>query len=313
MATGVSKTFLTAVTVGIAGFVVAFFAGSAMQDRRPSLPAGYDDADLSIHGSRIKGFALGFEGLLADWYWVRSLQYIGDKMIAADAANKDVNLDDLRDLDPRLLYPYLENATDLDPRFIAAYSYGAVVLPAIDPEKAIAITQKGITNNPNEWRLYHQLGYIYWKLGRYDEASRTYEAGSQIVGSAPFLKMMAAVVKTEGNSRATARRVYGQMLAEAQDEQTKIVAERRLAQLDSQDEREVIDKALADTKERTGRCVNDLREINNLLMAAKLPNGREFRVESGGRIVDPSNVPYILDKQECKVKLDFERSGVTGR
>ncbi|HMT07077.1 MAG TPA: hypothetical protein PKA82_03665 [Pyrinomonadaceae bacterium] len=313
MTNGASKTFLTAILIGVAGFVVAAFSGNALQSRRPALPPGYEDSDLAVHGSRMKGFALGFEGLLADWYWVKSLQYIGDKMVAADSAGKDVNLDDLRDLDPRLLYPYIENATDLDPRFIAAYSYGAVVLPAIDPEKAIAITQKGIANNPNEWRLYHQLGYIYWKLKQYDEAAKMYEQGSKIAGAPPFMKMMAAAVKTEGSSRETARQIYGQMLAEAQDDKTKIVGERRLAQLDSEDERDAIDKALADTKERIGRCVNDLREVNNLLMSVKLPNGREFRADGSGRIVDPSNVPYILDKRECKAKLDFERSGVTGR
>lgn len=313
MAKGSSWTILTAIVIVVAGFVVAFYSGSAIAERKPPLPQGYEDADLSVHGSRMKGFVLGFEGLFADWYWVRSLQYIGDKMIAADAAQKEVNLDDLRDLDPRLLYPYLENATDLDPRFIAAYSYGAVVLPSIDPEKAISITKKGIDNNPNEWRLYHQLGYIYWKLKRYDEASRMYEAGSQIAGSPPFMKMMAAVVKTEGGSRATARQIYDQMLSEAQDEQTKIFAERRLAQLDSEEEREQIDKALADVRQRTGQCPNDLREINGLLMTITLPNGREYRADAGGRVVDPSNVPYILDRQECKSKLDFERSGVAGR
>ncbi|MBL8180484.1 MAG: hypothetical protein JNL64_02605 [Blastocatellia bacterium] len=308
-----TRTIIAAVAAGVLGFAVAFVSGNAIEGQRPELPPGYEDSDLSIHGSRLKGFALGFDGLIADWYWVKSLQYIGDKMIAADMAGKEVNLDDLRDLDPRLLYPYLENATDLDPRFIAAYSYGAVILPSIDPEKAIAITEKGIANNPNEWRLYHQLGYIYWKLGRYEEASRTYERGSQIAGAAPFLKMMVAAVKTEGGSRATARQVYSQMLSEAQDEQTKVVAERRLAQLDSLDERDAIDKALADLKDKTGRCANDLREVNSLLMSAKLPNGREFRADSNGRIVDPSNVPYVLDKQECRSRLDFERSGVAGR
>lgn len=310
MASTVSRSFLAAIAISVAGLITAFFSGQALESQRPTMPAGYDDADLSVHGSRMKGFVLGFEGLMADWYWVRSLQYIGNKMIAADAAQKDVNLDDLRDLDPRLLYPYLENATDLDPRFIAAYSYGALVLPAIDKEKAIAFTKKGIANNPKEWRLYQYLGYIYWKLGRYDEASEIYDAGSRVEGSGNFMRLMAASMKTEGGSRSTARQIYQQMLYEAPDESVKITAERRLAQLDAIDEREAMDKVLADLKERTGRCVNDLREINQSLTTVKLPSGGDFRVDQSRRLVDPTGVPYVLDQKECKAILDLEKTGV---
>lgn len=296
--------------MALGGAVVVVLTGQALDSRRPAVPEGYHDQDLTVQGARLKGFVLGADGLVADWYWMRSLQYLGDKLIAADIAKKDVNLDDLRDLDPRLLYPYLDNATTLDPKFIAAYSYGAMVLPAIDKEKAIAIAQKGIANNPNEWRLYQHLGYIYWKLGQYEDSSAAYEAGSKIVGAAPFMKLMAAAMKTEGGSRATARQIYSQMLAEAQDEQTAVTAKRRLLQLDSLDERDAINAVLKQFFEKNGRCTNDLREINLLLVNVKLANGKQFRIDQQNRIVDPTDAPYLLDKVACKVKLDVERTGI---
>ncbi len=163
----------------VVGFAAITFITGPLEQSRPHLSEGYGDTDLTLNGSRLKGFAFGMEGLLADWYWIRSLQYIGDKLLS----RTDINIEDLRDLNPRLLYPFLDNATDLDPHFIAAYSYGAIVLPAIDPEKAIALANKGIARNPDQWRLYQHLGYVYWKLGRYEEAAQTYEKGSQIAGS----------------------------------------------------------------------------------------------------------------------------------
>lgn len=301
MSSNVLRSIILPFIIIIAGFAAVVGLSGYLDRNRVELPDGYEDSDLAMNGSKLKGFALGFEGLLADWYWMRSLQYIGGKIVNAKT---EINIDDLRDLNPRLLYPYLDNATDLDPHFIAAYSYGAVILPAIDPEKAIAITQKGIEKNPTEWRLYQHLGYIYWKLGRYGDAADTYEKGSQIAGSSSFMKLMAASMRTEGGSRATSRAIYRQMLADSQDEAVTITATRRLMGLDSLDEREAIDGVLADFKEKNGRCANSFGEIAMALFQVKLPEGRAFRVDAGKRLVDPSDAPYLLDKENCKAKLD---------
>lgn len=296
---------LAIIVVGFSGVIGL----SGYLDRiRPELPADYDDSDLTMNGSRLKGFALGFEGLMADWYWMRSLQYIGGKLIKSNS--EFVNIDDLSNLNPRLLYPMLQNATDLDPHFIAAYSYGAVVMPAIDKEKAIEIAQKGIANNPSEWRLYQYLGYIYWKIGRYDLAADTYERGSEITGAPPFMRLMAASMKTEGGSRSTAREIFRQMLADSDDPMVKLTAERRLNELDSLDERDAIDKALADFRERTGRCAGSLAEIAPSLLQVKLPAGNEFMVDRAGNLIDPTDAPYVLDKDNCRVKLDAARTGL---
>ncbi len=214
----------------------------------------------------------------------------------------------MNSLNPRLLYPLLENATDLDPHFIGAYSYGAIVLPAIDKEKAVTFAQKGIANNPGEWRLYQYLGFIYWKLGEFDRAAETYQKGSEIAGSSGFMRLMAAAMKTEGGSRATARTVYNQMLAESDDEAIRITAERRLAQLDWFDERDAINRVLNDFKERNARCANSFGEIVPTLVQVKLPEDRQFRVDTANRLVDPSDAPYKLDKEKCAVTLDREKT-----
>ena len=302
------KEWLIPIAIVVAGFA-AIVAISGFLDRsRPELPEEYADSDILLNGSSLKGYLLGFEGLLADWYWMRSLQYIGDKIDRSKAEVLD--LDDLRQLNPRLLFPYLENATDLDPHFIAAYSYGAIVLPAIDPDKAIAIAEKGISNNPGEWRLYQHLGYIYWKLKLYDKAAEIYEKGSQVAGAAPFMKLMAASMETEGGSRATAREIFRQMLDGSDDPMIRLTAERRLNEIDSLDERDAIDTALAAFKERSGRCANGFAEITSILLRVKLPAGNEFQVDRAGNLIDPTNAPYLLDKEKCRVKLDPTRTGI---
>lgn len=288
------------IAVIVFGFAAVFALSDHLEKVRPPLPIGYEDQDLALQGARLKGYALGFEGLIADWYWIQSLQYVGNKILSNPDAK--ISIDDLNALNPRLLYPYLDNATTLDPQFIAPYSYGAFVLPAIDKEQAIEISLKGIENNPDNWYLYHQLGYIYWKTGDYEKAEEVYAKGSQIKDAPPFMKLMAANMKSEGGSRETARQMYIQLRDEAQDSKTKEAAEYRLAQLDSLEEKDAIRTVLRDFQTKYNRCANSWSEIFSLLKAVKLPNGRDFRINESNEIVDPDNVPYILDKQNCTVK-----------
>ena len=308
MPKGSSKGIILPLIIIILGYAASIGLGNFIERNRLALPIDYGDSDLYLNGSSMKGFVFGMEGLIADWYYMRSLQYIGEKLISQQEG--PVNIDDMRYLNPRLLYPLLNNATDLDPHYIAAYSYGAVIMPAIDPDKAIQIAEKGIANNPNEWRLYQYLGYIYWRLGNYEKAAEVYDEGSRVPGAAGFMKIMAASMKTEGSSRDTARKIYRQMLSDSDDENVRVTAERRLALIDSLDEQDAIDKALADFRERNGRCVTTFNEILPALRAVRLPEGRDFRIDKQNRIVDPSDAPYLLDKDNCRVKLDPEKTSI---
>ncbi len=310
MSSSVKKLLLQSAIV-IAGFAALVPLSLVLERSRPSLPAGFEDSDLTVQGSRLKGFALGMEGLIADWYWMRSLQYVGNKLLTVKEGS--INIDDLRDLNPRLLYPYLQNATDLDPHFLAAYSYGALVMPAIDPQKAIAITEKGVANNPKEWRLYQYLGYIHWKLGGYDKAAAAYERGAEIEGAAPFMKLMAASMQTRGGDRETARAIFRQMLDDPSDPQVRITAERRLKELASLDQRDAIDRMLLEHKQRNGRCSMSLNELMPELAAVRLPEGSDLSVDRTGRLVDPTGAPYLLDHDTCRVKLDADHTGLPVR
>jgi tetratricopeptide (TPR) repeat protein len=302
-----SKQFALSTAAMLIGFGLVFVLSNFIERARPVLPETYADEDMAVQGKRLKGYSLGFEGLIADWYWMQSLQYIGDKIVRAEG---QINLDNLKPLNPRLLYPMLDSATDLDPHFLVVYSYGAVVLPAIDPEQAIKITEKGIANNPNEWRLYQHLGYIYWRLGNFEKAAEVYEQGGKIAGAPQFFKMMTARMKTQGGSRETARAMYQQMFAEAEDDQTKEIAQLRLSQLSSLDERDAIGAALQQFKAKNNRCAAGWSEIFPLLKTVTLPGGRDFGVDKSGNLVDPSGAPYVLDKTACDVKLDAQKTKI---
>jgi tetratricopeptide (TPR) repeat protein len=302
------KTFGLCAVILI-GFAAIFGLSNFIENARPPLPEGFEDQDLALQGAKLRGFSLGLEGLIADWYWMQSLQYIGNKVVKSDA---DINLENLQPLNPRLLYPLLDNATSLDPHFIAVYSYGAIVLPAINPEQAIKIAEKGIANNPQEWRLYQHLGYIYWRLKNYEKAAEVYSEGAKIAGAPPFLKLMAAQMKNQGGSRETARAIYRQMFEEAQDIQTRENAAVHLLKLDSMDERDAIRPVLEDFQKNNNRCAANWREVFPLLRNLKTQRGNPLRFDPATFApVDPTNVPYLLQNDaKCDVLVNIELSKI---
>ena len=293
------------VTVGFGGI---FILSSYLEGNRVDLTESYADSDLELQGKKLKGFALGAEGLLADWYWMRSLQYIGGKISSRGLEN--LNLEDMASMNPRLLYPLLDNATTLDPKLTAAHSYGATVLPAIDPDQAVTLTEKGIRDNPDQWRLLQHLGYIHWKLKNYEKAAEAYDRGAKISGSPPFFKLMAAKMRADSGSRDTARAIYAQMYAEAPDKQTKLTAELRLQQMQALDELDVVNPVLRQFRDRNGRCVSGFGEVLTALRQASISSGVDLRTDDSRNLVDPSGVAYRINTERCVAEIDSPTSKI---
>ena len=277
--------------LGVAGGLTRW-----LELRRPAQAAAAAQVseDLYVSPSSARRLALGFNGLAADWYWLRALQYVGRKATAHKGA---LQLDDLGPLQLNALAPLLEQATTLDPQFIAAYEYGAIVLPAVDPDAAVRLIEKGIRENPRAWRLHSYLGYIRWQQGRFPEAAAAYGAGARVEGAPPWMTAMAALMSTKGESRETARAIYEVMLRTTDDEQMRLLAFRRLVQLQSLDERDALRRLLAAQRERAGRCAADWRELSAPLRASRL------KADASGAPLDPTGVPYELLAEKCDVEL----------
>jgi tetratricopeptide (TPR) repeat protein len=279
----------------IAGLASVFLLSRQLDSRRPAEDAFASYEEFYVRPETARRLSLGFNGLVADWYWLRSLQYVGRKV---DAYKGDITLDDMTPLGIRTLGPLLDHATTLDPQFMAAYEFGAVVLPSIDRDAAINLVEKGIRANPGSWQLHHQLGYIYWQAGRYADASEAYAEGARLPGAPAWMGAMAAQMNVQGGSRQVAREMYRRIYDESADEQVRSLALKRLAQIDSLDERDLIRRALADFRTRSGRCPSSWREVAPALRAARL------KLNADGSPLDPAGFPYMLDASTCDVMLD---------
>jgi len=294
---------LALAAVIVLGFASIFALSRAIDARKPPPDPALEEESLYVNGNAARRLSLGFDGLMADWYWMRSLQYVGRKIMSVP---DNVPIDDLGALNLNLLAPLLDVTTTLDPQFMEAYEYAAVVLPAVNVDDAIRITRKGIAANPEEWRLYHHLGYIYWQRGDFQTASELYGAGALTPGAPLWMQAMKARMAAEGGSRDTAREIYLRMQEGSGDAQIKEMARRRLMQLDSLDQRDTLRKVLAAYKSRSGRCLSFWRDVTPVLQNLR------FTVDPTGAPVDPAGFPYRLVKDGCDADLD-PRSEVPAR
>lgn len=285
--------FLLLVAV-VAGLAAAAGLTHQLDARRPPADSRAAGEELYVTPDSARRMSLGFNGLVADWYWMRALQYVGRRAIAHTG---ELQLDDLSPLALHQLAPLLNQTTTLDPQFMAAYEYGAVVLPAVDVNEAIKFVEKGIRENPREWRLRHHLGYILWQQKRFNDAARVYGEGAELPNAPAWMRVMSAQMAVGGGSRETAREIYRRML-ESDDESVQGLARLRLLQLDSMEEREAINQLLNAFRVRLGRCPREWREAAPLLRMS-----RGITLDASGAPLDPTGVPYILSVEKCEALL----------
>ena len=290
-----------AIVVGLTGAAILTHWND---ERHPDSKAQLAEEQLYLNGPAMKRLTLAFNGIAADWYWMRSLQYVGRRVVSyEDTHSGNFDLNSLSSLDLRLLPSLLRMTTTLDPQFLEPYYYGALILPDLNPDEAISLLNHGIAANPDKWRLYQHLGYIYWQRGDYNKASDVYAAGAKIPGVPPWMIAMSARMKAEGGAAQAAREMYTHLSESSDDLKVKEMVEKQLMRLDSLEDRDKIRRVLVDYAARAGRCAASWKEISAVLPAAGL------RIDPSGAPLDPTNAPYRLIKNGCDVDLG-ERSEV---
>jgi hypothetical protein len=226
-------------------------------------------------GPLLRRVAGGYAGLLAVVYWTRAVQYYGRQRLAA-AKNFP------------LLGTLLTIATDLDPHLLVAYRFGSVFLAGKPPEgagrpqDALHLLQRGIVANPDYWRLWEDLGFIYyWDLKDYSRAARAFRTGSERPGALPWMRVLAASVAAKGGDIQTSRLLWEEIAHTAGNASIRRSAEEHLAALDALEALNKIDALLSDYRQRQGR---EAGSIANLVGAGYL----------AGFPLDPSGEPFVV-------------------
>ena len=274
----------TGAVILLAVFVIAGFAGiwrlQALIDAQQSAIYQEQD-DLVLRSSKLmKVMSLEYAPLLADIYWTRAVQYFGNKH-----ANEDINL--------QLLWPLLDIATTLDPNLMVAYRFGSTFLSdaaprgAGRPDLAVQLIERGIQANPKEWRLYQDLGNIYYfDMKDYAKASQAFLDGSKNPTAQIWMKVMAAKIAAEGDSFETSMFLWKNIYDTTVDPAIKENASTHLQILRAQEDCRQIDALSEGYQKRFSRRpvrVGELVESGFLHGVPGDPRGYPYVLSAGGK------------------------------
>jgi tetratricopeptide (TPR) repeat protein len=234
-------------------------------------------------GGQVARVFPGFDGLAADLYWLRTVQYFGGERLYS------------REKRFELLHPLIEITTSLDPRLEIAYRYGAVFLsepPPVGagrPREGIDVLQQGAQRNPRSWRLSQNLGFFYF-LYLHDarRAAAVLERAADIPGAAFWLRTLAADLLAKGGDRAAARKMWQRMLDQAEKGVLKENAREQIRILDALDMADRLRAAVAAYERSRGRRPESL---------AELARSGAWR----GPLVDSAGVPFHYDEKTGEV------------
>src|ERR1700676_5490096 len=158
---------------------------------------------------------------------------------------------------------------------LMAYRFGSTFLSeppprgAGRPDLAVTLMQRGIAANPDYWRLYEDLGFIYYfGLKDYPKASAAFLEGSKNPAARVWMKALAARVLETGETRETSAFLWNEIYNSTTDVDVKKNALTHLQLLRAQTDCEQLDAIAAEYEKRSGRRVARLRDLINAGLVA---------------------------------------------
>ena len=167
----------------------------------------------------------------------------------------------------------------------------AVPRGAGQPDLAVKLLKRGIAANPEEWRLYQDLGNVYYFDKKdYVKASEAFATGSNLPGAYIWMKTMAAKIATEGASLETSYFLWKQVYDAAKEPATKENAETHLMLIRGQMDCREIDRLADEYAKENGKPAG---RISDLVQAGLLK----------GVPRDAKGYPYVLG-EDGKAQLN---------
>ncbi len=269
----------------LAGFAAVWKLQLKIDQEKTAMHVNEDDLALRS-GNVVKILSLEYAPLMGAIYWTRAVQYFGEQHRLHRK-----NLD--------LLWPLLDIATTLDPHLMPAYRFGSIFLSDSPPrgegrpDLAVKLLERGIQANPDQWRLYQDLGNVYYFDAKdYPKASAAFVEGSKNPHAYLWMKVMAAKIAGEGESPETSYFLWSQVYQTTTDPQVKKNAAEHLelmqVQLDIKKINQLSDEFEKQTKRRPAR----MSELVQAGLLKELPK-------------DPEGYPYVLgDSGKAELNLD---------
>ena len=273
--------------VSAAGGVALLSRIDRMKVTQPSQQALYIRSPKTL-----RRLSLGYTGLLADIYWTRAVQYFGEQHHKGTG-------------DFRLLAPLLQVTAELDPHMLPPYQFGANFLGPKPPNgaglpgDALVLLKYGIAHNPDQWRLYYNLGFLYFtEFKDYSKAADAFAQGAQLPVTNGYMPILAARMAQQGGEFETSRILWYSTYESTKEPAIKQNAVEHLRALQVDEEVSQLEGLVAKYKQQARRfpaSIGDLERAGFIRGTPLDPNGHAYKLTPDGRVEvqDPESILYI--------------------
>lgn len=235
------------------------------------------DVEVVPPPSALRWLSLGHPLLAADFYWLKTVQYIGEPRADFRGWEK--------------LYPLVQLVTDLDPGHGYAYQVAGVVLAVAGRvDESNAILEKGTRNVPNRYILpYLRAFNAFYYAGDWELAGKWAEIAANEPGAPAHVKRNVLAYYVKGGRAEAAITFLENVLAETADPETRKKLEGELQQARFEREAEKLDEAIARYRARFGAGPASVRALVDAGIVGRLPHepyggawilGKDGRVRS---------------------------------
>ncbi|HYK89267.1 MAG TPA: hypothetical protein VE398_10880 [Acidobacteriota bacterium] len=234
----------------------------------------------------VKKLSLGYEGMIADLYWMRTIQYYGRR---EEADRRPVRYKNLATL--------LDITTTLDPDLLDAYRVGSIFLSEPDPvgagqpEEAIRLLDKGFRRHPADWHFGFDKGFVYfWYVKDLKSAGETWLAASRLPSAPHWMAALAAMAFSKSGAMDMAKALWQRQYQESSRADVKDNARNHLLSIQVAEDLWTLEYLLKKYHQRTGRFPQKLENLVGEGWLRYIPT-------------DPLGTPYVYDRQNGMASL----------
>ncbi len=224
-------------------------------------------------GAFLDEVAGGQAELIADYLWLRAIQYYGMH----------------RQTDRQYLWAkhIFDVIASLNPLFVEAFRFGGLVLAtdANDPDGGIDLLKRGFHSNPGRWEIPFDIGFVNYLFRRDLLAAAYFRRAAALPGAGEQVERFTAFAYRRGGRDGNAREMWREIQTTTTNPVTCEIAEYALNDIDLEDAVAEIQTAADAFRTARGASARSPRE----LIASGFLRTVPADPFGGGFVIDPKS------------------------
>ncbi|MCK4538817.1 MAG: hypothetical protein KAV42_08475 [Candidatus Krumholzibacteria bacterium] len=166
--------------------------------------------------------SLGYKNLASDLLWFKAVQYYGGYMLAQNGI--------------RLFSHLADVITDLDPKFKGAYKLSALIISEDlgEHEEGVRLMEKGLRNNPGDYWLTYEMGFLHYLGGHdYAAAEKYFRLAAAIPGADEKAARFAADAARKGGDFESSIELWAELADNSDNKYIRELAIKYIAEIEA--------------------------------------------------------------------------------